>query len=62
MDNRKRLAKLNHLERAELERLEKHKEALIYEMMGACNEINEEIKAVKNGSWYNRYKAYLKDE
>ena len=53
--------KLNSLERSELERLERHKDAVIYQMMGACDEINEQIKAVKSGSWYEHFKAYLKD-
>ena len=53
--------KLNSLERKELERLERRKDAVIYQMMGACDEINEEIKAVKNGSWYQHFSVYLKD-
>ena len=54
--------KLNSLEKAELQRLENHKNGVIYQMMGACDEINEQIKEVKNGSWYARLQAYVKED
>ena len=49
-------------EQLELERLEKMKEACIYEMMGKCELINDMIKDVKNGSWFKRVKAHAKIE
>ena len=39
------------LERKQIEYLKKQKDSLIDAFMGACEEINEQIKDVKNGTW-----------
>lgn len=50
MDGRKK-RKLSVAEQRQIEYLERHKDALIYEFIGACEDINEQIKAVRNGEW-----------
>lgn len=47
---------MRKVEEAELKRLENLKNHYISEMMGKCNIINDCIKEVKNGSWYQRMK------
>ena len=50
--------KLRMIEQKELERLERMKDLYIDEMMGKCDLINEMIKEVKSGSWYERINNY----
>lgn len=47
---------MRKVEEAELQRLENLKNHYISEMMGKCNIINDCIKEVKNGTWYQRMK------
>ena len=47
---------MRKVEEAELKRLENLKDHYISEMIGKCNIINDYIKEVKNGSWYQRMK------
>lgn len=51
--------KLRFIEQKEIERLERMKDLYIDEMMGKCELINEMIKEVKSGSWYDRIKNYV---
>lgn len=50
--------KLRFIEQKEIERLERMKDLYIDEMMGKCELINEMIKEVRSGSWYDRIKNY----
>ena len=43
---------MNDLEKKQIEILEKHKQALIYQLMGAVESVNQQIKQVKAGEWY----------
>lgn len=54
------MRKLRKVEEQEIERLEQLKHLYIGEMMGQCNLINECIKEVKSGSWYQRMQKYSK--
>ena len=47
---------MRKVEEAELKRLENLKNHYISEMIGKCNIINDCIKEVKSGSWYERMK------
>ena len=51
--------KLRMIEQKEVERLERMKDLYIDEMMGKCDLINEMIKEVKSGSWYERINKYV---
>lgn len=42
---------MTYLEKKQIEYLKKQKDALIDSFMGACEEINAQIKDVKNGTW-----------
>lgn len=52
--------KLNAWETRELKRLEELKDCYIYEMMGKCEHLNEEIKRVKSGSWWEQHQVMCK--
>ena len=45
---------MNDMEKRQIEILEKQKEVLIYQLMGAMDNINEQIKQVKAGEWYRK--------
>ena len=51
--------KLRFIEQKEIERLERMKDLYIDEMMGKCELINEMIKEVRSGSWYERINSYV---
>ena len=42
------------LEENQIKILEQQKEILIYQLMGAMDSINEQIKQVKAGEWYRK--------
>lgn len=50
------MRKLRRIEEQELKRLENLKDLYISEMMGKCELINEFMKEVRSGSWYERMK------
>ena len=51
--------KLTHEEKAQIAYLQQRKSFLIDQFIGACEEINDQIKAVKNGEWKKAQEAYL---
>lgn len=50
------MRKLRRIEEQELKRLENLKDLYISEMMGKTELINEFMKEVRSGSWYERMK------
>lgn len=42
---------LSWMERKRIEHLKQRKENLMYEFIGACEEVNNQIKEVKSGKW-----------
>jgi hypothetical protein len=53
---------LNEAEKKEIERLQRQKDGVIYRCMGACEHIDDQIKGVKNGSWYREHKKDFEGE
>lgn len=54
---------MNDMEKRQIEILEEQKEILIYQLMGAIDSINEQIKQVKAGEWYRKLtQKEVKDE
>ena len=51
------MRKLNEVERNQIEYLRQYKVSLIDRLIGACEAVNEEIKAVKSGEWYRQMKG-----
>ena len=47
---------MTYLEKKQIEYLKRQKDALIDSFIGACEEINEQIKDVKNGTWLKEVK------
>ena len=56
------MKKLNIAEKREIERLKSQKDGAIYRCMGACEQLNDQIKAVENGSWYKDHKKDFEKE
>lgn len=54
------MRKLNEAERNQIEYLRQYKVSLIDRLIGACEAVNEEIKAVKSGEWYRQMKGEQK--
>lgn len=52
-----RMRRLNEAERNQIEYLRRYKASLIDRLIGACEAVNEEIKAVKSGEWYRQMKG-----
>lgn len=52
--------KLNKAEQRELEHLQSMKDLYIGEMLGKVNLINEAIKEVRKGTWYERFQNLKK--
>jgi hypothetical protein len=50
------MRELNEVEKKEIERLQGQKDGATYRCMGACEHIDDQIKGVKNGSWYREHK------
>lgn len=42
---------VHEIEKRQIEILKKRKDNLIYEFIGACENINEQIKDVRSGKW-----------
>ena len=53
------MTRLSHEEKMQIKYLQERKSFLIDQFIGACEEINEQIKAVKNGEWKKAQEAYL---
>lgn len=54
--------KLTYQEKQQIEKLEARKEHLIWQLIGACNEINDQIKYVKGGNWLKDIQEGEKDD